>query len=315
MTSSNPDRSCGPPRQYIRSRHSAPAMQSRGPSGAAFLNAVPASSGDLWPSTARRTSATMADELFDMRLRAMRRDRAFRSGPELFLYERAFDDILDRLSLIRREFKSALLIGCPDPGWKHRLQSIAGSVDVVDPGPCFAEAAGGACIIEDQTVLPGAAYDLCIAVGTLDSVNDLPAALCAIRAALLEGALLLGAIPGGETLPELRAAMRAADQQAGVASPHAHPRIQPSSLAGLLTACGFSMPVIDVDQVRVSYGSLRHLVRDLRAMGVTNVLKGRSPAPLRRPAAGAAAERFGKAGKDGKTTELFEILHFAAWTS
>ena len=33
----------------------------------------------------------------------------------LFLYERAFSDILDRLSTIRRDFASALLVGVPDP--------------------------------------------------------------------------------------------------------------------------------------------------------------------------------------------------------
>lgn len=256
----------------------------------------------------------MAAELFDMRLRAMRRDRACRIGPELFLYERAFGDILDRLSLIRREFKSALLVGCPDPGWKHRLQSITGFVDVVDPGRCFAEAAGGACLIEDRTQLPRTVYDVCVAIGTLDSVNDLPAALRNIRAALRDDAFLVGAIPGGDTLRELRAAMRAADRQGGVASPHVHPRIEASSLAGLLTACGFSMPVIDVDQVRAAYGSLGHLVRDLRRMGVTNVLKGRSTVPLTRAAAAAAAEEFAKTGGGGKTTEHFELLHFAAWT-
>ena len=56
-----------------------------------------------------------------MELRALRRDRAFRQGPELFLFERAFEDCLERLAVIRRQFKSALLFGCPDPGWSNRL--------------------------------------------------------------------------------------------------------------------------------------------------------------------------------------------------
>jgi hypothetical protein len=40
---------------------------------------------------------TRPPELFDMRLRSMRRDRAARTGPELFLHERAFADVLERL--------------------------------------------------------------------------------------------------------------------------------------------------------------------------------------------------------------------------
>ena len=56
-----------------------------------------------------------------MKLRAMRRDRAARGGVELFLYERAFADCLERLALLQRRFDSALLIGSPDAGWPLAL--------------------------------------------------------------------------------------------------------------------------------------------------------------------------------------------------
>jgi len=78
----------------------------------------------------------MAD-LFDMELRAWRRDRAFRNGPELFLYERAFADCLDRLGIVQRFFRTALLIGCPDAGWPERLREFAETVDIFDPGEGF----------------------------------------------------------------------------------------------------------------------------------------------------------------------------------
>ena len=48
----------------------------------------------------------MAD-LFDMELRALRRDRAARTGPELFLLERAFADCLERLDADRSAGSSA----------------------------------------------------------------------------------------------------------------------------------------------------------------------------------------------------------------
>jgi SAM-dependent methyltransferase len=245
----------------------------------------------------------------------MRHDRAYRAGAELFVYERAFADILDRLTLIRRHFERALLIGCPDPEWKQRLEGAADRIDAVDPGPLFAEAAGGACVVEDAMDQPTAAYDLCVAVGTLDSVNDLPAALRTIRAALKPDSLFIGALSGGDTLPQLRSAMRAADQETGTATPHVHPRIEASALAGLLAASGFAMPVVDVERVQVAYSSLWDLVRDLRAMGATNVLQARSARPLSRRAAAAAAEQFAAAGIGGKTVERFELLHFAAWTA
>lgn len=221
-------------------------------------------------------------------------------GPELFLHERAFEDIMERLSLVSRPFRSALLIGCADPEWRKRLLQRVSSVDAIEP-----EALLG--------IEPGA-YNLCIAAGWLDTVNDLPTALLTVRFALQEDSLFIGAFPGGDTLPALRAAMRAADEHAGSATPHVHPRVEPSALAGLLSDAGFSMPVVDVDRVSVSYESIWDLVRDLRSMGATNLLTARSRKPLDRAAADAAARRFASQAESGRVTERFELLHFAAWT-
>ena len=249
-----------------------------------------------------------------MELRALRRDRAFRSGPEMFLHERAFEDCLERLAMIDRQFRSVLLLGCPDPGWRARLEQIVTSVEVADPGPLFAADAGGRRIVEDQWDPPVRAHDLIVAIGTLDTVNGLPHALQSLHAALEADALLIGAMAGGETLPRLRLAMHAADQLTGASSPHAHPRIEAASLAPLLANAGFVMPVVDVDRVQASYKSLDQLVGDLRRMGATNILNLRSRQPLRRAARAAAAAAFRSAGDASRTVETFEILHFAAWT-
>lgn len=256
----------------------------------------------------------MSADLFDPELRALRRDRAFRIGPELFLYERAFSDCIERFGLIDRRFGSALLIGCPDPGWPDRLRDHVDRVEVLDPGPFFARAAGGAQVVEDQW--PGSTgHDICVAVGTLDTVNDLPRALRSVQASLAGDALFIGAMAGGDTLPKLRMAMRAADEAQGGAVAHIHPRIEPAALAGLLSAAGFAEPVVDIDRVDASYRSFDRLIGDLRAMGATNILRARSRAPLLRSARKAAERAFAAAGKDGRTVETFEILHFAAWTS
>jgi len=116
-----------------------------------------------------------------MKLRALRRDRAVRSGPELFLHERAFADCLDRIALLRSRFARALLIGCPDPQWPERLGELVDTVDVREPGSRSAAEAGGETIVEDYWEPAAGAYDLVLAVGTLDTVNDLPLALRLIR--------------------------------------------------------------------------------------------------------------------------------------
>ena len=244
-------------------------------------------------------------------MRALRRDRAARLGPELFLLERAFDDCLDRVSLMRRHFARALLVGCPAPDWPERLRPFASEVDARDPGPLFVHAAAGETLIEDAWEPAGQSYDLVLAIGTLDTVNDLPRALVTLRWSMKPGALLLGAISGGETLPRLRSAMREADRVGGAAVPHVHPRIEASALAPLLASAGFIDAVVDVDRVSVSYASLERLIGDLRRMGATNILTQRPRAPLLKRAYAAAAQDFSGAGDGERTVETFEILHFA----
>jgi NADH dehydrogenase [ubiquinone] 1 alpha subcomplex assembly factor 5 len=253
-------------------------------------------------------------ELFDMDARAIRRDRAARAVPELFLYERAFEDCLDRLALMQRRFERGLLIGCPDPAWPGRLRDFVVEIDVRDPGPSWARKAGGDLIIEDAWLPEEAKYDLVIAIATLDSVNDLPLALRLIRYAMRDRAVLLGAVSGGDTLRQLRNAMRAADTVSGGAAPHVHPRIDASSLAPLLQDAGFIDPVIDIDRVPVAYRSFERLVSDMRRMGATNVLTER-PRFVGRAARAAAIHAFSEAGDGSRTVETFEIVHFVAWTT
>jgi SAM-dependent methyltransferase len=250
--------------------------------------------------------------LFDVRIRALRRDRAARTGPELFLHERAFADVLERVESMQRSFSRALLIGCPDPGWPERLRSFCQELDVRDPGELFAQSAGGSALVEDAWLPSEQVYDLVLAVGTLDTVNDLPLALRLIGHALQPGGLLIGAMTGGDTLPRLREAMRAADLVDGRAAPHVHPRIEPAALAPLLTDAGYANPVIDIDRVSLSYESLDALIRDLRRMGATNVLCAR-PRFVGKAALAAAMKYFAAGAEDGRIMESVEILHFAAW--
>ncbi|MEO6432697.1 MAG: methyltransferase domain-containing protein [Sphingomicrobium sp.] len=251
--------------------------------------------------------------LFDHVLRAQRRDRAARSGPALFLHERAFADLLERLPLFDRRFGRALIIGCPDPAWRERLKIVADEVAAVDPGPLFAAALDEDAVREEQLGIAPGSVDLIVAIGTLDTIDDLPGTLRRLALALRAGGLLIGAMSGGDTLPRLRAAMLAAGKQAGAAQAHVHPRIEAAALAPLLEQAGLVRPVVDVDRVRIAYGSFGRLVADLRAMAATNVLRVRPRTGLTRSFRADAESAFAAAGSAGKTLETIEVLHFMAW--
>jgi hypothetical protein len=102
--------------------------------------------------------------------------------------------------------------------------------------------------------------------------------------------------------------------ETGGASPRVSPFADLRDAAGLLQRAGFALPVADVDRLTVRYPDLFALVRDLRAMGETNVLAGPGRPLTRAIAARAAqiyAERFGE--PDGRIPATFEIVHLAGW--
>ncbi len=163
--------------------------------------------------------------------------------------------------------------------------------------------------------LPDQSQDLVVSLMSLHWANDLPGALAQIRRALKPDGLFIGTLLGAGTLKELRAVLTEAELEArGGAQARVSPFADGFDGAALLQRAGFALPVADVDRLTVRYPDLFALVRDLRAMGETNVLAGRGR-PLTRGivtrAAALYADRFGEAG--GRIPATFEIVHLAGW--
>lgn len=254
------------------------------------------------------------DVPFDRRLRRLRRDRAAARFPEAdYLHRLAADELIERLDFVKRDFSRALDLGCAGGHLTRRLRERGMEVTAFDAGFRFARAAGGVQGDEDRLPFADAAFDLVVSVGALDGVNDLPGALLLIRRALRPDGLFLGALAGAGSLPRLKRAMLAADAVEGVAAPRVHPQIDVRAAGDLLTRAGFALPVVDAQPVDVRFPTLTGLVRDLRAMGATNLLAERSRRPLGRHGLAAAIADFEDGDGDGKTTERFEILHLLGW--
>jgi NADH dehydrogenase [ubiquinone] 1 alpha subcomplex assembly factor 5 len=238
-------------------------------------------------------------------------------GDAFYLHRRAADELLERLDLVRRDFRTALDLGCGNGYLAGRLRARGLDVIAVDAGRTFAARAAGIQCDEDRLPFADLAFDLVVSVGVLDSVNDLPGALTLIRRSLQPDGLLLAAFAGAGSLPRLRAAMRAAETlgEAEAASPRIHPQIDLRAAGNLLGRAGFALPVADGETVTVRFASLRQLVADLRGMGATNLLSVRSRQPLGRAAVAAAAADFAaNADADGKVAERFEIIHISGWS-
>lgn len=252
-----------------------------------------------------------APEIFDRGRRRHRRDRAAAGfGQRDFLYARMADELLDRLDSVRRSFARALNLGCFDGRVNGALRSRGIDVVAADPGFQFARAGGGVQCDEDRLPFADQSFDLVMACGGLDQVNDLPGALTLIRRTLKPDGLFIGAFVGAGSLPRLRAALLGAEERTVA---RLHPQIDVRSTGDLLARAGFALPVADGERLTVRYGSLFSLLDDLRGTASTNLLVGHVP-PLGRVALARAAERFAAdADADGKTGETIEVVHLLGW--
>jgi hypothetical protein len=250
--------------------------------------------------------------IFDMRRRALRRDRAARNFDAYdFLHAAMAEEILERLGDVTRVFSRALVVGCPDARIADALRARGMSVACADPGPLFAARAGGVTIREDAPPFPPASFDLILACGTLDTVDDLPGALIAYNCLLVPDGLMLASFIGAGSLPRLRAALLAGESERP--AQRLHPQVDVRALGDLLQRAGFAMPVADQQVLDVRYGSLFGLIADLRGMGGAQCLAS-APPPLSRATLARAAQAFADmADADGRTTERFVILHGSGW--
>ena len=253
--------------------------------------------------------------IFDAQRRANRLQRAQRLFPQAdFLHRRAAEDAAHTLSAILREFPRGVdlsphggllteaLEGMPAQARIGSLEAVGSLMDKAAPG-------ASPLPLEPQSV------DLAVNFFGLHWANDLPGALSQIRMALRPDGLFIGSLFGAATLKELRGVLTEAELEVrGGAQARISPFADGFDGAALLQRAGFALPVSDVDRITVRYSDPFALMRDLRAMGETNVLAGEIK-PLNREILSRAAalymERHAEA--DGRIPATFEMVHLAGW--
>ena len=270
---------------------------------------------------AKMTDAGAA-RLFDRRLMTERRRRRHRDrslAASDFLYRAAAEELADRLSVTQRDFTLALDIDDPGDHLARRLAALPNVGTVVAMSPhaeLLAPGLLGFVGDEEALALAPASLDLVVSNLSLHLTNDTPGTLVQIRRALKPDGLFSAALLGGDSLTELRQSLLHAETETvGGASPRVAPFPDIRDMGGLLQRAGFALPVTDMDRLTVRYDSLFALGRDLRQMGLSNMLTERSRRPLRRQtllrAAEIYAERFSDA--DGRIRATFEIVYLSGW--
>ena len=259
--------------------------------------------------------------VFDRHLLRLRRDRAAPGWVEHdFLKRETCAALRERLDDIRHPFPRLLDLGSHGGELTEAFRGRAGGELAVgtDLSAPFLVRQAGPVAQADEEALPfaPASFDLVASACALHWVNDLPGTLLQIRQVLRPDGLFLAALPGGETLTELRQCLLAAEAELeGGVSPRVSPFVDLRDAAGLLQRAGFALPVADIDRLTVLYPDALALMRELRGMGETNALHERRRSPLRRAtllrAAQLYAERFADA--EGRVRATFEIVYLHGW--
>ena len=133
-----------------------------------------------------------------------------------------------------------------------------------------------------------------------------------MRRALKPDGLLMAALAAGESLKELRAAWLAAEGELhDGATPRVAPMIDLREMGGLLQRAGFALPVMDMDRTVANYNSGLALMREIKALGFSNVLAERSRRPVTKTLLAKAALAY---GSEPRVPATIDIAWVTAWS-
>ncbi|AYJ87621.1 methyltransferase domain-containing protein [Sphingomonas paeninsulae] len=231
--------------------------------------------------------------------------------PEAFFTGLIIDELLDRLSTVKRDFTSALILGA-EGRLIAEVKAKGIAVTVADPSAVRAALYHGVRVDEDRLPFPPETFDLVLVAGLLDTVADLPGALLLVRRALRPDGLFLGCMAAAPSLPTTRAAIAAADAAVGTSAARLHPQVDVASAGDLLVRAGFALPVADLDSFDLSYRDFGRLIDDLRAAAATNVLAQRHGV-TRKWLSAAIASFAARADANGKVRETISLVTLTGW--
>jgi len=269
----------------------------------------------------------MTSHIFDKsRLQRSRDHRAANIESYDFLIRHAAQSIIDRLTVITLDFDTVAIYGgriAPDDLDAIITKLNAKTVFLLDLSEALLKRPWPEHVItvrSDSEWLPFShgQLDAFIAVFEHHSLNDLPGALIQARSALRPDGMFMVAMPGADTMYELREAMTKAEMTLydGL-SPHIYPFADKQQYGALMQRAGFALPVVDSEHLQISYKNIYALFKDLKHMGEGNFLTARAKRALSREFYDLS-EKIYRAdngfANDERFDVTFEIIHMIGWS-
>ncbi len=168
----------------------------------------------------------------------------------------------------------------------------------------------------DNLGLDALSCDAIFSVLDLQTINDVPGYLAQAARALRPDGLLMLAFFAGDTLHELRECWLEAEVEiTSGATPRVAPMIGIRELGGLMQRAGLALPVADLERTTIRYDNASRLMQDVKSVGFSNPLIGRSRNLTSRRMMSSVAGRYQTrfSDPDGRVRATVEIAWVNAW--
>ena len=187
--------------------------------------------------------------------------------------------------------------GRPD-GWRKWLSPLTARRSALTP------------LCGDLECLPlkSNSVDMAWSSLTLQWVDDLEATFRGVHRVLKPGGLFLFASFGPDTLKELRAASSGVDGHH-----HVNSFVDMHDVGDALMHAGFGHPVMEMEQITLTYQELTGLLRDLKAIGAHTVKQGGRSGLMGKTAWSRLAENYERFRRDGRLPATYEVVYGHAW--
>ena len=164
-----------------------------------------------------------------------------------------------------------------------------------------------ACGDAERLPLATASVDMVVSNLALQWCHP-PAVFAEARRVLRPGGLFMFSTFGPDTLRELRAAWRAADDAA-----HVHSFIDMHDLGDMLIHAGFADPVMDMEAFTLTYADVRGVMRDIKQLGAHNMAVSRARGLTGKARFARFRAAYEALAQDGKIPATYEAVYGHAW--
>lgn len=164
------------------------------------------------------------------------------------------------------------------------------------------------CGDAEKLPLQSQSVDMIFSNLALQWCSDLDQTFAEFRRILKPSGTLLFTSLGPDTLKELRSSWQQADQGA-----HVHQFLDMHDVGDALLRNGFADPVMDMENITLTYDDVVTLMRDLKIIGAHNASQNRNKGMQGKKAFQSMLQHYEQYRQNGKLPATYEVIYGNAW--